>query len=301
MSKEFIEFTGEKIIIMICSDCNINCRHCYISYKGNRTPEELLQMVEQLKDRYSIELNGAEVLTNLEYLKAYKLLGQHFIISNGKAILENPDTIKRLKENDISTVSLSYHFGIQDKISVITEEDLNHIIKELQENGIEVRLMTTINSKNHDRILEMCEKASDLKVRAIKFTKFISQGNALHLNKNNQLQNDQVEEFFQQLQEARTTYDKEDLLIERCGTFGQDQATMKNNFQCLAMNQLVVITPDNHIYPCVFLAKPGYEIGKYEEGKVLVYPDLEWDKNKCLTDEICNKAFQYKLRKEERI
>lgn len=289
---KLIEFNGEKIIIMICSNCNINCKHCYISYTGNRTPEELLQMVEHLKDRYTIELNGAEVLTNLDYLPAYKLLGQHFLISNGKAIKENPETIKRLKENDITTVSLSYHFGIQDKISVMTEEDLNGIIKELQDNGIEVRLMTTITSENYDRIGEMCEKASSLGARAIKFTKFISQGNALHLNKKNQLQDNQVDVFFKELSQARKQYDSSDLLIERCGTFGKEKEN--DHFQCLCMNNLAVITPDNHIYPCIFLAKPGYEIGRYEDGKILVEPNLVWDSKKCLADEICNKKYVYR-------
>ena len=240
-------------------------------------------------------------LTNLDYLKAYKALGQHYLISNGKAIIDNPDTIKKLKENDISTVSLSYHFGIQDKISVVTEQDLKEIIKELQENGIEVRLMTTINSENYTRILEMCDQASNLGARAIKFTKFISQGNALHLDNQNKMNDDQVIDFFEQLQEARKQYDKEDLLIERCGTFGHNKTAKQDHYKCLSMNQLVVITPDNHIYPCIFLAKPGYEIGRYEDGKVLIQPDLVWDSKKCLTDEICNKTYKYTFRKEGKI
>ena len=293
---ELKEFNGKKVIIMICSDCNMNCKHCYISYTGNRTPEELMQMVEQLKDKYTIELNGAEVLTNLDYLPAYKLLGQHFLISNGKAIRDNPNTIPRLKENDIRSVSLSYHFGIQDKISMMTEEDLNGIIKELQDNGIQVRLMTTINSDNHNRVLEMCDRASRLGVRGIKFTKFIAQGNALHLNQNNKLQDGQVVEFFKQLGEARKQYDEKDLLIERCGTFGKDP-TGKDHFECPCMSNLVVLTPDNHIYPCVFLAKPGYEIGQYEDGKILVQSDLSWDKRKCLADQVCNQGYTYQIKK----
>ena len=291
---ELTEYKGEKIIIMICSDCNMNCKHCYISYEGNRTPEDLISMVEHLKDQYTIELNGAEILTNLDYLPTYKLLGQHYLISNGKAIKDNPETMKRLKENDIRTVSLSYHFGIQDKISMMTEEDLNQVIRELQANGIEVRLMTTINSDNVDRIEEMCEKASNLGARAIKFTKFIAQGNAIHLDGKNKLTDRQVQRFFEQLQKAREQYDEKELLIERCGTFGKDP-TKKDHFECPCISNVVVITPDNHIYPCVFLAKPGYEIGKYEDGKILVNPNLNWDSNRCLADEICNKQYTYKI------
>ena len=294
---ELREYIGNKLIIMICSDCNINCRHCYISYKGNRTPEELLEIVSNLKDRYQIELNGAEVLTNLDYLKAFKLLGQHFILSNGKAIIDNPDTIDKLIENDIRTVSLSYHFGIQDKISVVSESTLNNIIKILKDNGIEVRLMTTIDKDNFDKIEDMCNQASTLGARAIKFTNYIAQGNAINLDKENILNDYQKEVFFEELSKARKSFNIEDLLIERCGTFGKSHLP-KDNFKCTSIIDSVVLTPDNNIYPCVFLAKPGYEIGTYQDGKILIQDNLYINKDKCLADEICNKQLIKKYRNE---
>ena len=66
------EYTGKEVIVMACSTCNANCSHCYVSYKGNRTPEDLLSIVRNLKKRYSLNINGAEVLTNFDYLKSYK-------------------------------------------------------------------------------------------------------------------------------------------------------------------------------------------------------------------------------------
>ena len=290
--ENYVEYLGQRLIILISSKCNTKCKHCYISYEGSRDPNELFEMINLLKDKYIIELNGAEILTNLGYLKSYKLLGQHFLISNGKAILDNPLTIEKLKENEITTVSLSYHFGIQDKISAVSFYYLNQIIDTLHRNDIEVRLMTTINSDNYNSILNMCDNALLLGARAIKFTNYISQGNALNLDDNNKLTNYQKKIFFEQLDIARQIYDKYDLLIERCGTFGKNSNLQKDHFQCVCIENSVVLTPDNNIYPCIFLAKPGYEIGKYVNGKILLLKDLHIDNDKCLSDEVCNKVYK---------
>ena len=284
----YVEFVGDYLIIMICSKCNINCKHCYISYKGNRDPNELVQMVEHLKNKYTIELNGAEVLTDPNYLKAYKVLGQHYILSNGKVFLDNPKIVENLKENDISTVVLSYHFGIQDKISTVSEESLRKIIRLLKENDIEYRFMTTINCDNYNRVIEFCDQAHNLGARAIKFTNYIMQGNAISLDK--RLSLEQKKTFFEELGEARGKYSKDDLIIERCGTFGKNLVSSKDNFNCDCITNSVVLTPDNKIYPCVFLAKENYEIGEYIDGKIMLDNSFYNDHNICLTDNICNKG-----------
>lgn len=49
-----IEYCGKKIIFMLCSDCNIKCEHCYIGYKGNRDPDEILRLTKKLKKKYEI-------------------------------------------------------------------------------------------------------------------------------------------------------------------------------------------------------------------------------------------------------
>ena len=29
------EYDGKYVTLMLCSKCNINCKHCYVKYKGN--------------------------------------------------------------------------------------------------------------------------------------------------------------------------------------------------------------------------------------------------------------------------
>ena len=72
------EFNGKNIIIMCCSKCNIKCEHCYIEYNDDYTPLELENIIKKLKDRYSITLNGSELLLNKGYLKCLKQIKYYF-------------------------------------------------------------------------------------------------------------------------------------------------------------------------------------------------------------------------------
>ena len=289
------EYNGKKIVVMACSKCNINCKHCYISFKGNRDPDELLTIVKNLKTKYELNINGAEILTDINYLKSYQEIGQHYFLSNGYAIYQNPNIIDKIKDYDIKSISLSYHFGIQDYLSPMKTENIEDVIKLLHEKGIQTRLMTTITKKNYILIKEMCEKAKELECRAIKFTNYLSQGNALNLSRNNILDYDEKYYFFKQLDECRKIYDKDELSIERCGTFGKDLYKEASNFQCNCLNNSLVLTPDNKIYPCIFLAKPGYEVGVYENGKVMINEIIDNVGDSCFTDRICNQNEKVKF------
>ena len=286
-----VEFTGNKVIVMCCSSCNMHCEHCYISYKGDRTPEELLEVVRNLKGKYNIALNGAEVLTNFGFLESYKELGQKYILSNGLVVSSDYSTIDELIEFGIESISISYHFGIHDKISLIPSEMLEKLFQELNRRNFKFRLMTTITSKNYHMIEEMCQRAIELGARGIYFTNFIQQGNAIRLNEQGMiLTEEQIEEFFKQLMRCREKYDVEQLLIERDAGFGPNRLSNHDHFRCPSITEQVVLTPDNNIYPCIFLAKPGYEIGKYEDGKIMIdekFIEIN-DGKKCYAKEICN-------------
>lgn len=52
---------------------------------------------------------------------------------------------------------------------------------------------------------------------------------------------------------------------------------------------MVVITPDNKIYSCLFLAKHGLEIGELIDGKIMLNDTIKNDGNLCLAQEMCNK------------
>lgn len=283
------EYTGKELIIMACSNCNANCAHCYISYKGNRNAEELLEIVKSLKEKYSININGAEILTNPEYLKSYKEINQNFVLTNGKIFLLDKDICQKLKENNIKSVSISYHFGIHDELSPVKVKDLDKIIGIIKENNLEFRLMTTITKENYKLLPYMCKQAYLMGAKGIKFTNLIEQGNAKNLNDKSILTEEEITEFFKLLTQERSKYSKDELIIERCGTFGKNNLSNHDNFYCDCITDSVVLTPDNLIYPCVFLAKPGNEIGIYKDGIIYIDESLENNHYECMAKESCNR------------
>lgn len=66
------EYQGKNVIIMLCSKCNINCKHCYIKYDGNFSSKELKKIFDKIKDKYFIILNGTELILFPEYYELYK-------------------------------------------------------------------------------------------------------------------------------------------------------------------------------------------------------------------------------------
>ena len=52
----------------------------------------------------------------------------------------------------------------------------------------------------------------------------------------------------------------------------------------------MAITPNGNVYPCIFMTKPGFEIGKYYDGKIMLNYDFINDGKNCIAHEIFNKG-----------
>ena len=188
---------------------------------------------------------------------------------------------KIYKENGINEIALSYHFGIQDDISAVKSSMLDGLIENLVENGFQVKLMTTLSSDNYKMISTMCSKAYEFGAKTIKFTNYIYQGNAQKNDFTKVLNQEQIDEVLSEIDYCRSLYDKEDLKIERCGTFGPKQGNSEK-FECLACNNMAVITPDLNVYQCVFDIDRGNEIGRVIDGKIMIDDEYKsLDKSYC--------------------
>ena len=61
---------------------------------------------------------------------------------------------------------------------------------------------------------------------------------------------------------------KKDLNIQRCGTFGPN--IHKNNFYCLAGQDMIILTPDRKLYNCVFNISNNSCIGYLDDDYNLI-------------------------------
>lgn len=282
------EFDGKNVTIMSCSDCNTKCKHCYVSYKGNLSGDDLYEMCSLLKDRYQLNINGTEVLLHKDYFATYNLIGQKRLLSNGIVINQDDLIIECINDSSIEMVAMSYHFEIQDEISKVSQVLLRDNIKKLQDNNIKVELMCTVTKDNYDKILDICEKVIALGVKKVRFINYLRTGNALDLSDANILTDKQIEIFFEQLNKARSKYPIDTLLIKRCGSFGFDM-NHSCNFKCSACKDKVIIAPDLNVYPCIYMVKPEFKIGYYKDGKVYIEEEIVHNQDECLAKNYYNR------------
>lgn len=283
----YIEYSGKMVTIMSCSDCNVNCKHCYISYTGNFSAENLLSTVLHLKKKYIVRINGSEPLIHPQYIASFKAIGQYGPLTNGLIFQNNFTYLKEIKEAGMSEIHISYHFDIHDKVSSVDKEYLECLFEEIRKHGLKLIIMCTLSKENYERIEYYCQEAVRLGAKGIKFTNLLKQGNAQSIKSISTLSKDDLIKFFKLLKLVRLKYDKSELNIKRCGSFGPDLA-YNSNFRCIAGVDNVCITPDYKVYPCIFLSKPGMEIGYFDGERIYIDYSYVNKGDQCIVKELLN-------------
>ena len=266
---------------MLCSDCNNKCEHCYINYNGLFKDERLNELVPILLKKYKVLFNGAEPIIHKEYLKYYKMANNDIIMTNGIALKNNNELMNILIENEVKEIAISYHYGIQDDISLIKIRELDLIIKNLKDKGFKVKLMCSLSVDNYLLVEEACLNAINIGADKIRFTNYIMQGNAINNCCDKILNKKQINYVLNEILRLRQKISKEILYIERCGSFGKNEL-FEDHFKCIGMNNMVAITPDEKVYGCIFDTSKGNEIGYIDSSnRIMIDDNNKFDKGFC--------------------
>lgn len=281
-------FKGSVVKILSCSECNVKCKHCYISFSGSFNDNELYEVVTKLSKKYEVRINGTEPLLHDGYLKSIEKANQTLVLTNGLVFKDNLDYLDKLKSFGIKTIGISYHFEWHNQISKVDQKFLENLFKIIISKGLEVQIMTTITSKNYKNVSDYCKYCEINNIRRIRFTNFMLQGRATELEKELILSDEQLKEFLLMIKELRHDYNKDKLDIQRCGSFGPLE---NSNFECTSGSDSVVLTPDYKVYPCLFMAKSGNEIGYYENGEIYINKEFKNDSKECKALKLYNRIF----------
>ncbi len=272
-------------ILMVSSECNAKCQHCYLPYTGSRNPDDTLDAVLRLQERgHQVILAGAENLMNPEYLKSYEAAGQKHILTNGLILNEDKSLYGLLKFHGIEELILSLHFGIENELKSVPETVVKEVIKEAKNRGFSVQVTTTITSQNYLQVQEMCEKARQYGADRLHFGRFIPAGRGRN-NAHLKLDGTQVAEFFRQLLEVRGCYNP--LEIRAKGYFGPRPGSLGEllaeiNCYCPAGIFTVTIDPDNNVYGCPFTMGKENIIGRFEDKIIIDRQILPEKRDTCI-------------------
>lgn len=264
-----------KAILILSSDCNMSCRHCYLTELGSREPSDTLTTIKQLKgDGHEIILTGGETMLNRGYLEAYQEAGQRYILTNGILLSKDKELYDTIRRYGIDQIEFSIHFGIDGKINSVPEKTAAQAVCEANSRGFKTCINTVITSSNYRGIETFCQKAAEYGASSIEFLRYVPvtgpEGRALT--------QEQTREVFDKILTVRRKYNKNTLEITLHGNFGprprsQGEKLAEKNEYCPAGKSLVAITPDNNVYACPFLIRAG-AIGRYDNGEILIEREL---------------------------
>lgn len=268
-----------RIILMVNSECNAKCKHCYLPDLGSRSPENALETVTQLQlNGHNVVIAGSETLLNPDYLKVYQQAGQNYLLTNGILLDRDKSLYELLSRYGIKKLIFSLHFGIQTNLKSVPESLVARVIQESKKRGFRTQVTTTITSANYTNIDDMCEKSVRYGADTIQFVRLVQIGKGAEM-KSEALTAEQITDVFGQIVEVRKKYPKETLEIKLHGSFGprrgskRETLTAENNY-CPAGRELVAIDPQNRVYGCPFSMHPNNIIGKHQNGQIVINRQL---------------------------
>lgn len=256
-----------KIVLMVNSECNAKCKHCYVLYTSERSPEDTLHLTEQLvAEGHEVIIAGKETLLDPDYLKAYQAAGNSKLLSNGIILADDPSMCETIKAHNINLIAFSLHFGIQDDLKSVPRPVVERAIKNCHAHGIKTQVSVTITTENYMDIESMCDEAVGMSVSIIQFLRFVSSGKGADTPER-PLDQKHVDAFFAQIMQARKKYPKDVLEIRPHGNWGPRpgskgaQLAQKNQY-CPSGVNFFAIDPDNNIFGCPFAMQKQNKIGK---------------------------------------
>ncbi|MDD4351578.1 MAG: hypothetical protein PHU71_01160 [Candidatus Gracilibacteria bacterium] len=269
-------------------ECNQNCLICYLGNIGKRDPENAFKTAQNfLRQGYMVSIGGSEPILDTDYLKAYELVEQKYILTNGIALQQRPALYEILLNHGINELQLSMDFdGIKGSVG-ITSDILEKVIKKAKEYNFWVRIACIISPDNYLQVGRACEKAYNMGADAVYLIREMISAEEVQ-QRTKRFSQELRQNFFRVVDSTRKIYDKDKLEIRVHGNFGPKEGSAgellsQTNQYCRAGKKLFIVTPDDKVYPCNYLLQ--HPIGELIDGKLVISKELcDGNRKACCVD-----------------
>lgn len=253
-------------IVEVTYRCNLSCKHCYIPYsyrfKNELSKEKIFQLIEELSQLGGLYLtiSGGEPFLRKDIFELISFAKQKnfyvVVFTNGSLI--NEDTVKKLVLSKVDRIEISI-YGDKDVHNKFVGSDVFDkvisSIKLLKKHKIDVCLKTVLTKENINSYGFLKNLARNLDV--VLKTDFVV---LVKLN-----YDDSTLNLLLQDKDIKSLLKKERIVVKKMYNVG-------NNFFCSAGINVVSVSPEGNVYPCVGFS---YLLGNiYEENFTTI-----WQKN----------------------
>lgn len=199
--------TPLSVILQITRNCHFNCEFC--SEKDSMpdpTLDELKKYAEHLKNVPRVFLSGGEPLTRSDFKEVVDIFKEGHIIGLPTNAIASEKNLEIIKKNNISVnVGLDGPRAITSRV----RGDYDFIMRGVKgfiKNDIPFSFTAVVLRSTMDSVLYTCQMADALGARKMKFVLPIPKGNALKLDKDEFITDEEANDLCGQIAEAKLKY-----------------------------------------------------------------------------------------------
>ncbi len=300
--------------------CNQKCKMCYLvrsvndskAINSEHSAEEWLKLAKEARDAGMLHLllTGGEVFVRPDFFQIYDgLCDMGFLLAiNTNATLITPEIAKKLGQKPPRNITITIYGASEDTYSKVCKypQGYNETIrgiKLLLNEGINVRLRTTVVKDNEADVEKLVDFAEQLGIK-LELVNYVLNHREHPSDATNQIRLSpeelvsfecRINEYIERRRESGNGSNIKDIVMIAPDEYSKEQASNVNNsaFTCDAGSASFWVSWDGRMFPCGLMNEPytlPFEIGFGEAWKKLV--ELCDEVPKCQTCEDC-KYSQY--------
>ncbi|MBR6096150.1 MAG: radical SAM protein [Oscillospiraceae bacterium] len=195
------------VILQITRNCHFNCEFCSEKeLMPDPTLDELKIYAQHLRGVPRVFLSGGEPLTRKDFREIVEIFSGNHIIGLPTNAVASDENIEIIKRNNISVnIGLDGPRAITSRV----RGDYDFImagIRSFIKNDIDFSLTAVVLRSTVDSVLYTCQIADALGAKKMKFVLPVPKGNALQLDKNEFLTDEEATELCGRIAEEKHKY-----------------------------------------------------------------------------------------------